>query len=91
MNRYGNSEGYVWVFYFYRNLPFVNSPFIKYNKSKDVCESHAKSRLHLLANDKAYSTYSNPDWRIDSLTQDVQVQFLPLIVKAVSNQVHDKE
>ena len=34
--------------------PYVNSPFINYNKSKEACEKHAKSRLHLFANDKAY-------------------------------------
>lgn len=74
--RYGNSEGrdvggwcvFYLLFVFESEKatlgPFVNSPFINYNKSKEVCEKHAKSRLHLLANDRAYSfksTYSNPD------------------------------
>ena len=47
--RYGNSEGYIggWCILFLLESekatlgPFVNSPFINYNKSKELCEKHA--------------------------------------------------
>ena len=73
--------------------PFINSPFINYNKSKELCEKHAKSRLHLLANERAYtfkSTYNNPERSIDSLVQDANSRHfkfnskvLPIIVETV--------
>ena len=55
--------------------PFINAPFINYNKSKELCEKHSKKGYHLHAIDRAYNfkqTYSNPERRIDNRFSDIR-------------------
>ena len=54
--------------------PLVSSPFIYYNKSKELCEKHAKKVYHLREIDRAYGfkvTYSDASKRIDNQIADI--------------------
>ena len=72
---------------------FVCTPFTNYNKSKELCEGHAKKEYHLRAMDRVYEFkrgWINPTTRIDSQLMDCNAknfrfnsQVLPLIVEAV--------
>jgi len=72
---------------------FVCTPFTNYNKSKELCEGHAKKEYHLRAMDRAYEFkrgWVNPTTRIDSRLMDCNAknfrfnsQVLPSIVDAV--------
>lgn len=74
---------------------FVKTPFVKYNKSKEICRKHAQTDYHSRAVTRAYhfrTNYSNPEQRIDSRLSDMHInarnfrlnsEALPAIVEAV--------
>ena len=72
---------------------FVKTPFVNYNKSKEICRKHAQTDYHSRAVTRAYhfrKNYSNPEQRIDSRLSDINArnfrlnsEALPAIVEAV--------
>ena len=71
---------------------FVKTPFINYNKSKELLAGHSKKKYHLTAMDRAstcITNFLNPGRRIDSLLVDASSKnfefnskILPTIVDA---------
>ena len=72
---------------------FVRTPFVNYNKSKEIRGRHATTEYHSRAVDRAYHFrmhYSNPKARIDNRMTDINarnykfnLEVLPTIVEAV--------
>ncbi len=72
---------------------FIRTPFVNYNKSKEIRGRHATTEYHSRAVDRAYHFrmhYSNPEARIDNRMTDINarnykfnLEVLPTIVEAV--------
>ena len=51
---------------------FINTPFVNYNKSREILEKHAVKEYHSRAVDYHFRmNYANPERRIDSRLTDV--------------------
>ena len=72
---------------------FVNTPFVNYNKSKEILAKHSNNVYHMRAVETSYafkSSYSNPVTRIDNRLMDINqknflfnCKVLPVLIEAV--------